>query len=264
MDDSSTYDILAYAEGVFAPRSVAAIRETVLTIRVRGRGAVSLLCTGKEPRYLTAGFLFTCGMIDGAGDIARLDIEENEAGIEARVELRGGPAPMAEAETGAAGAVTSGLGWTCRLGRDRLGSVAAPAGPFLEPEAVIGLARELEARSGLYRLTRGCHNASLCSGDRMLLFREDIGRHNAIDTIIGQCLLESIGTADKLILSTGRIASEIVQKAVRAGVPALASTAVATGLAVEAARRYGLALIGNIGESGLWVYNDNGSLRRSG
>jgi FdhD protein len=257
MDDSIRYDILAYEGGALAPRSVAAIRETVLTIRVQGRGAVSLLCTGKEPRFLAAGFLFSCGLIDAAGDIVRLDVSERGDGIEALVELRGRPGP----DEGNA-ALTSGLGWTCRLDRDRLGPARQPAAPFLEPGALIGLAAELDARSGLYRLTRGCHNASLCTGDRMLLFREDIGRHNAIDTLIGQCLLEGIVTADKLILSTGRIASEIVQKAVRAGFPALASTAVATGAAVDAARQAGLALVGNIGKGGFWVYHDNGSLKR--
>jgi FdhD protein len=122
------------------------------------------------------------------------------------------------------------------------------------------MVRELHARSTLYRLTRGCHNSSLCTAEDMLLFRSDIGRHNAIDTIVGQCLLENIGLRDKMIVSTGRIASEIVHKAVRAGIGVYVSVAVATSQAVETAKRYDLTLIGNATEDTFWVYNDPGRL----
>jgi FdhD protein len=94
----------------------------------------------------------------------------------------------------------------------------------------------------------------------MLLFREDIGRHNAIDMLCGQCFLDDVAVDDKMIVSTGRIASEILLKVVRIGVPVLASTAVATSFSVELARKTGITLIGNIRDDSFWVYNDNGRI----
>jgi FdhD protein len=122
------------------------------------------------------------------------------------------------------------------------------------------LAGELKHRSTLYGRTRGCHNSSLCSPQEMLIFREDIGRHNAIDMIVGQCFLEGLDTSDKMIVSTGRVASEILLKTVRIGVSVLASTAVATSFSVELARKIGLTLIGNIKADSFWVYNDPGRI----
>jgi FdhD protein len=128
------------------------------------------------------------------------------------------------------------------------------------PAQILALAAELKTRSTLYNRTRGCHNSSLCTPSEMLLFREDIGRHNAIDMIVGQCFLDSVATEDKMIVSTGRVASEILLKTVRIGVSLLASTAVATSFSVELARTIGLTLIGNIKADSFWVYNDPGRI----
>jgi FdhD protein len=130
----------------------------------------------------------------------------------------------------------------------------------VRPENILALARELHERSTLYNLTRGCHNSSLCTPNEMLLFREDIGRHNAIDMICGQCFLDDVAVDDKMIVSTGRIASEILLKVARIGIPVLASTAVATSFSVELARKIGITLIGNIKDDRFWVYNDSGRI----
>jgi FdhD protein len=131
----------------------------------------------------------------------------------------------------------------------------------VSPEQILALAGELHERSTLYKSTRGCHNSSLCTPDEMLLFREDIGRHNAIDMLCGQCFLDDVAVDDKMIVTTGRIASEILLKVVRIGVPVLASTAVATSFSVELARKTGITLIGNIKDDSFWVYNDNGRIQ---
>jgi FdhD protein len=94
----------------------------------------------------------------------------------------------------------------------------------------------------------------------MLLFREDIGRHNAIDMLCGQCFLDNVPVDDKMIVSTGRVASEILLKVVRIGVPIMVSTAVATNFSVELARKTGITLVGNVKDDSFWVYNDNGRI----
>ena len=234
-------------------QTISVIRETTLQIFINDQPLLSLACTGKFPAYLAAGFLFSCGIIESADDIAALDIKEYPETIEARVSLLRPTALPPRT-------VTSGLGSTFHLPRRSMEVLSPPVKPEWQPENIMRLSGELEKRADLYHLTRGCHNSSLCTHDSMILFREDIGRHNAIDTIIGQCLLEKLDTSNMMILSTGRIASEIVQKVVRARIPMLASTAAATSMAVEAARSFGLGMLGKVSAAGMWIYNDNGRI----
>lgn len=254
MDPQFPIDILDFRGGSFREARVEAIREAPLTIHVCGREVIRLLCSGMHPHYLAVGYLYSCGVIAGAGDIEGIDVEETERCIDVRVTLRGEMVGTLGVD------VTSGLGRMVRTNGPRPWALASPEEPWVRSENIVALAGELHARSELYRRTRGCHNSSLCTPEEMLLFRSDIGRHNAIDTLVGQCLLEGLPVADKMIVTTGRIASEIVHKTAMAGVPVLASTAVATALAVERAREYGLTLIGNVTRDGFWVYNDSGRL----
>ena len=122
------------------------------------------------------------------------------------------------------------------------------------------LAGELDERSSLYRVTGGCHNACLATSEKILIFREDIGRHNAIDMICGQCFLDDISTEDKLIVSTGCIASEILLKAMRLGVPILVSMSAATRFSIDLARRTNMTLIGQVRKGRMIVYNQAGRI----
>lgn len=254
-DDRREIQIVEYT-GVPVNRTIFAIRETSLHIFINDLPLVRLACTGKYPAYLAVGFLFSCGVIESAADIDGLDIVNNgEEGLEARLRLhRNLTLPTRT--------VTSGLGSTFQMPKTDIAPLPAPAKPgYFAAETIMRLSGELEERANLYHITRGCHNSSLCSNDSMLLYREDIGRHNAIDTLVGQCLLEERDTSTIMILSTGRIASEIVQKVVRARIPVLASTAAATSIAVENARAFGLTLMGKTSPKGMWIYNNTGCLR---
>ena len=252
--DTVFFEIGEYRDNGFRPLGIRAIRESVLRILVNGRETARLMCTGESLRCLVAGYLLTCGLIQARTDILDLAVEEGQGAFLARVRLRE-PLPT---ELGVN--ITSGLGREVRPARMPPPAALPEEKAWLPPRSLINLAQELEKRSTLYRQTRGCHNSSLCTATSMLVFCSDIGRHNAIDAIVGRCLLEDLPVADKILVTTGRIASEIVHKALRAGIPVLASTAVATSLAVDMARRYGLTLIGNVSDTGFWVYNDPGRL----
>lgn len=253
MIGAHTLDILEFTDGRVTPRALAVIREIGLTVVVNQIPLVRLACTGKWPAYLAAGFLFSCGVVNAADDILDLTVAETPDGYEAAVRVRDAVALPTQT-------VTSGLGRNYQIATSDQRVITPPVGPLWSPTRLMELTQELNSRCELYRLTRGCHNASLCDEHGIVLFREDIGRHNAIDTIVGQCLLEGRDTSRSLILSTGRIASEIVQKVVRANIPLLVSTAVATGLAVQTARLHRLGLVGNIRSESLWIYHDNGIL----
>lgn len=271
MDASKSYDIADFDGRGFTPGRALLIVETTLRIVVDDGELVRLQFSGMQPRYLAAGHLLACGLIESAADIeSLLVVEESDGTFEARAVLRGGPeGGYGSGHGGGVGigrARVKGIGVTSGLGRQPLTDAPGRMAPLpfrpssIKPADVIRLGSELRARSGLYRQTRGCHNSSLCLGAKMLLFACDIGRHNAIDTLVGQWLLEGVDASETMIVTTGRVAREIVDKARRAGIPALASTAAATSLAVEEARRCGLTLIGALSETGFRVYNDPGRL----
>jgi len=113
----------------------------------------------------------------------------------------------------------------------------------------------LHRQSTLYRTAGGVHNAALCDPDRIVIFRDDIGRHNAIDKIHGECFLENLPVGGRLLLTTGRISSEILIKAGKLGVPFLVSRSSPTSLALDLAERTGITVIGQVRGGGLSVYS---------
>lgn len=258
VQDLKTYQVTEYASGGFSDRQVSAIREIPLTIYLNDREVVTLLCTGKYPRQLALGFLKSDAFIREKAEIVDVDMCETGERITARVTVQGDPWEGRTVER----SITSGCGKGTNFGRNvtTVSKRRLATDLSVKPENILTLVRELRQRSTLYGKTRGCHNSTLCTPDEMLLFREDIGRHNAIDMIVGHCFEEGIPTEDKMIVSTGRVASEILMKTVRIGVSVLVSTAVATSFSVELARKTGLTLVGNVTDDSFWIYNNNGRI----
>ncbi|MBI5519352.1 MAG: formate dehydrogenase accessory sulfurtransferase FdhD [Desulfovibrio sp.] len=259
MTDSFPYEIKEYTLHGNSPVAIQAIREVPLTIYLNGREVVTLLCTGKYPRHLAVGFLKSDALLTDPSQLVDVDITDEEARITARVTVSHDP--WADGRT-IQRSITSGCGKGTNFDRNvaTISRRRVTNDLKVTPAQILALAEELKRRSTLYGRTRGCHNSSLCTPGEMLLFREDIGRHNAIDMIVGECFLEGIPTEDKMIVSTGRVASEILLKTVRIGVSVMASTAVATSFSVELARKIGMTLIGNIKADSFWVYSDPGRI----
>lgn len=259
MTDRAPYEIKEYSASGHKTIAVEAIREVPLTIYLNDREVVTLLCTGKYPRHLAVGFLKSDALITDPAQLLGVDITDDMERITAKVTVSHDP--WAEGRT-IQRSITSGCGKGTNFDRNvaTISKRRVVSDLKVSPAQILALAGELKERSTLYGRTRGCHNSSLCTPREMLLFREDIGRHNAIDMIVGECFLDGIPTEDKMIVSTGRVASEILLKTVRIGVSVLASTAVATSFSVQLARTIGLTLIGNIKADSFWVYNDPGRI----
>jgi len=259
MTDAYPFEITEYGPDGPKQVSISAIREVPLTIYLNGQEVVTLLCTGKYPRHLAIGFLKSDALLSDPAQLLDVDVQDEDERITARVTVSHDP--WANGRT-IQRSITSGCGKGTNFDRNvaTISRRRVESGLKVRPAQILALAAELKRRSTLYGRTRGCHNSSLCTPQEMLLFREDIGRHNAIDMIVGECFLEGVPTQDKMIVSTGRVASEILLKTVRIGVSLLASTAVATSFSVELARKIGLTLIGNIKQDSFWVYNDPGRI----
>jgi FdhD protein len=136
------------------------------------------------------------------------------------------------------GAVTTILGAMSAVPRR-----TRPA-PELDLARTRALFKELFARGERYKETGGIHAAALTDGERLLHHAEDIGRHNAVDKVVGSALLEGRAPRDLLLLVTGRISGELAFKAARAGIAVVATPSVPSTIAVEVARASGMHLVG--------------------
>jgi FdhD protein len=123
---------------------------------------------------------------------------------------------------------------------------------------------EFIERSELFKATGGVHGAALCDADNLLIFSEDIGRHNAVDKIFGECILKDISMDNRIIITSGRVSSEILLKVARASIPLLISKSATTNLAVKLANELGVTLIGFVRGERMNVYTHRWRIRTDG
>ena len=232
------------------PRSI--VREVPLTVSVNGKELITLLTTGDANRELAVGFLLSEGFLHAKDDLKSIRVDD-EAGV-VDVELAG-DLDLTEKLWGKR-AVTSGCGKGATFYHvlDSIQAKPVTSDVTITPNQVYLLMKELNKMSYLYRETGGVHNSGLADGEKILIFRDDIGRHNAVDKIRGACFLEDISLEDKLLITTGRMSSEIVVKVAKMGVPILVSRSAPTSLALELADRIGLTLVGYVRGEKMTVY----------
>ena len=106
------------------------------------------------------------------------------------------------------------------------------------------MVKKFQMKSELYKTTGGTHSAALSDGENILIFHEDIGRHNAVDKVIGDAFLQQIRLDDKILITSGRVSSEILLKVAKGGIPLLVAISAPTDMAVELANKLGITLIG--------------------
>lgn len=217
--------------------------ETSCTLRVNGEILVSLLCTPSELEALAVGFLLSEGLLQTRQSLLSLTLDEKTAAID--IGLKDLPADwqgLFHRRT-----ITSGCGrgitftdtgqlQTSTADRDSLRVSAA---------VVLELLKSFRHVSALFMKTGGVHSAVLADAEgNILFFSEDIGRHNAVDKLIGKAFLNDIRLDDKLVVSSGRVSGEIMSKIVRNRIPMLVSRAAPTCMAIASAEDHGVTLIG--------------------
>lgn len=257
--------VLRYAGGAFTPLDDQLAAEEPLEIRlVHGQQEHSLGVTMRTPgadRDLVRGWLYAEGAVRGAGDVLELsEWREGELGNPNvwRVRLRSG---LAALERLSRQTFTSSACGVCGAGSlERLAVRARPAvwsRPPLPPELVCGLPGQLRAGQPLFELTGGLHAAGLFTpGGECLAVREDVGRHNAVDKLIGWALARGrLPLSDHILAVSSRAGFEIVQKAALAGVPVVCAVSAPTSLAVQVAESLGLTLLGFVRGERFNVYS---------
>ena len=256
---------LAVHDGVASERPDVLAAEEPMEIRVEGarQPAVSVAVTMRTPGgdfELAAGFLYTEGLIDGAGDVRRVSYCEDLAPDEQHynvvtVEL----ARPFDADALRRNFYANSSCGIC--GKATLEDVEVHCAPLapgpVVPGAVIGAMPDaLRERQRVFDQTGGLHAAGLFTPEGSLItLREDVGRHNAVDKVVGEMLLAGeLPLSERVLQVSGRIGFEIVQKAARAAIPILAAVGAPSSLAVEAADRLGMTLVGFVRDGRYNVY----------
>lgn len=228
------------------------VKEYCLTIYLNDNELVTLLCSPLKLEYLAIGFLASEGLLEDASDIisSRLDRERGIIYIKSQ-EVSSLASTFFEKRT-----ITSGCGKGTIFYNviDSLKAHKVESKMAIASEQALNLIKELQARAELFKTTGGVHSCALSSPDKLEIVSEDVGRHNAIDKIFGECMVRRLPVSDKIILSSGRISSEIVLKVAKRGVPFIISRAAPTSLAIEIAQELGITLVGFARGSRMNVY----------
>ena len=233
-------------------------REEPLEIRVRGRGISVTMRTPGHDAELAAGFLLTEGIVRGRGDILRVEhCPRNEEGNV--VDLLLAPEVAVDFARLTRHVFASSSCGLC--GKATIEALAArfPAvesNQMWDVEVLARLPEEMRRAQETFERTGGLHAAALFDGEgALVVLREDVGRHNAVDKVIGHCLLRGISMEKCVLLVSGRASFEIMQKALAARVPMVAAVSAPSSLAVEFARESGVTLIGFLRGRRMNVYS---------
>ena len=229
-----------------ATRSITIPAERALTIFVDKRELVTLMTLGAAPELLTLGYLRNQRLVDSMADIESITVDWDVQA--AAVKTRRGIADF-EART-ARRVVTTGCGQGTVFGNlmNEVDAIALPnaadPGARLSQSALYGLLEAIRRQESTYKSAGSVHGCALFRQAEMLNFVEDVGRHNAIDTIAGWMWLHDVGGADKAFYTTGRLTSEMVIKSAQMGVPIIVSRSGVTQMGYETAKRLGMLLFG--------------------
>jgi FdhD protein len=225
------------------------VREVPVSVHLNGSEYAVLMATPTQLEALALGFLLGEGAITGATSVDGMKVNRREWIID--VALSG-----EFDSTRKRGLVTSGCAAVALFKEafELAGVGRVKSRMRLGAGDVRRLVSEMTRRCDTYQETGGIHSAAIADEKGILLFAEDVGRHNAVDKVIGQAYLDGMGMSGKVLLCTGRISSEILVKAARAGIPVVVSRTAPTDLSVRLAGKLGITLIGFVRGGNVSIY----------
>jgi FdhD protein len=239
--------------------------EAPLEIRVGGKALTVVMRTPGHDEELARGFLYAEGIIGAAGDLLRVSRVGGLAGDEAGnvVDVQLAPPPVAlgaraEKRPERSFFASSSCGVCGKTSIADLQIRAPEVSSSLKVTRAVlrGLPEKLRAAQAVFAETGGLHASGLFAADGTLLqAREDVGRHNALDKLIGWALVENrLPLRDTILMVSGRVSYEIVQKAIVAGLPVIAAVSAPSSLAVDLAARFNVTLVGFLRGASMNVY----------
>jgi FdhD protein len=232
------------SDGSFEEKDAAVAYETPVTLSVNGETWLTFSCTPYQLEELAAGFLYNERVINSIEEVASMHVCSDSTNIDVWLEH----------------AVTRPAHWTrtsgCSGGFTGVSPSieTIPSSRQFSPDIILENMQQLLRKQDLYHETGGLHCSALSDGENICLVAEDIGRHNTLDKLAGQLLMRKLVLFDRLILTTGRVSSEMLQKSMRMKASVVVSRTSPTSLAVSQAEQAGITLIGYARGSQFLVY----------
>jgi len=217
------------------------VHERPLTIFLNGREIVTVMTIGDHPEELAIGYLLNQNMLRADDVVTAVEHDPDLAVVVVRTGRETDFEQKLQKKIR-----TSGCAQGTVFGdlMERFDQVRLPADAILKTSWLYTLTKTINTTPSLYLEAGAIHGCVLCREDRILLYMEDVGRHNAVDKIAGFMWKHGITPHDKIFYTTGRLTSEMVIKTVQMGIPILISRSGFTAWGVELARKAGLTLIG--------------------
>lgn len=253
--EERTHKVIRVTKGRREQIERRVVEEYPLRLRVNGRELATLVCSPHKLNFLLAGFFRLQGFVDSLDDILSLGVCQ-DFGL-AEVRLRG-TLPERLQPT-----LTSGCGTGIAYNLPQNLFSAAERQRRYTSSDLFRLMKELNGRTEQYRSHGGIHSAAIGDESGLLLFAEDIGRHNTLDRLAGEALFKQIDLQDKALVTSGRVSTEMVAKAARLGIGLIASRTSPTDKAIELCNQAGITLVGYLRGTGLEVYSHPQQLQLS-
>jgi FdhD protein len=222
------------------------VREQPLTISVNGVRFLTLLCSPMQLEALVLGYLWMEKVIGDVDDVTSLTVSPVDGQAEVTLRM---PVDLPTERI-----LTSGCGGGITFRIDHRLFPRLRSSLRVRPQDLIARMRDLFDAAVHYKSSRGIHGAALADASGLLVVAEDVGRHNAVDKVKGEALQRGIPTEDRILLSTGRISSEMLLKAARMGVPVVASRTSPTEMAVALAEQLNVTVCGYVRGDSMNVY----------
>jgi FdhD protein len=247
-----------WSAGEWTDSPDAVVTEEPLQLMLHGEPLSVVMRTPGNDVELCLGLLYAEGIVRGIDEVRLIRISaeagETEAGIRLesdllesnQIDVHTVSAPRRKPERSMLASSACGVCGTVLIEDLRRDLAALPSGPKVDPAVLPGLVEILRAGQGVFERTGGLHAAGLFSAEGKLEhLREDIGRHNAVDKVVGRALIDGgLPASESVLVVSGRAGYEIVQKSISAGIPVLAAVGAPSSLAVSLAREFNQTLIG--------------------
>ncbi len=223
--------------------------ERALIIYLDKKELVTLMTLGAKPEWLVLGFLRNQRLIDSVDQIESITVDwtigEGELGEPGVAAVKTRANAQVVVQRSADRVVTTGCGQGSVFGdlMAHLDDIELPPAQVTQAQ-IYGLVNVIRLQETTYKSSGSVHGCALFQGDQMLMFVEDVGRHNAVDTIAGWMWMNDISGHDKVFYTTGRLTSEMVIKSAQMGVPVVVSRSGITQMGLDVAQRLGLCTLG--------------------
>ena len=239
---SKQRDITSYDAGTVKHIQDAVVEEYPLTMYLNGAELATMVCSPTGFDELAAGFLLGEGLVRQPSDLLEVRVNEEEGSLFIMTARGTSQHNGAGRRHITSGAGKSGTHFRFINAAREIPPNHSPA--LFAPPHLLEMIDQLQQRSATFVRTGGVHSAALADNDGMICMFEDIGRHNAVDKVLGYAFLNRIPSQDKILLLSGRIASEILLKAARAGIPLVLSRSAPTGLTIDLAEELNITVVG--------------------